>query len=289
MWRNFRIFAPSNNNFTHFNLNNLKENREMEKELNVIEQAIKVTSFRKLIRECCRKKGLEYPSDEKIAEYIESGCAFDVDDFMGDYESKIGVFKDPFVDFKAEIEKMDWIVNKPTEEEMRAFFNTKGNNIQSFVMEHNINSFRPLERDVLFKILKLPTFILVELWNDFILESSIYGEDSYIYDLDNDDDIKVLTDNMSSSDLKRVRAINNTGVRYIQWLSLNDGSIKGVATSKIKPIIVGHWGEIFERILSYPKSYNEFVVFEHIFPILVKHLGYKFNENKGCFEFVKKD
>lgn len=261
----------------------------MEKELNVIEQAIKVTSFRKLIRECCRKKGLEYPSDEKIAEYIESGCAFDVDDFMGDYESKIGVFKDPFVDFKAEIEKMDWIVNKPTEEEMRVFFNTKGNNIQSFVMEHNINSFRPLERDVLFKVLKLPTFVLVGLWNDFILESNIYGEDSYIYDLDNDDDINYLIDNMPSSVFKRVKAINNTGVHYIQWLSLNDGSIKGVATSQIKPIIVGHWGEIFEHILSYPKSYDELVVFEHIFPILVKHLGYKFNENKGCFEFVKKD
>ena len=56
----------------------------MEKKLNAVEYAVKVTSFRNMIRGVCRKKGLEYPADEKIAEYIEQGYGFDLDDFMAD-------------------------------------------------------------------------------------------------------------------------------------------------------------------------------------------------------------
>jgi NADH dehydrogenase len=47
-------------------------------DLNIIERANKILTFRKYIREECRKKGLEYPSDEKIAEYI-ADCGGEVD------------------------------------------------------------------------------------------------------------------------------------------------------------------------------------------------------------------
>ena len=46
--------------------------------LNIIERANKIITFRKYIREECRKKGLDYPSDEKIAEYIRNQLQEDI-------------------------------------------------------------------------------------------------------------------------------------------------------------------------------------------------------------------
>ena len=68
----------------------------MEKKLNAVEYAIKVTSFRKLVRDICRKNGLEYPSDNKIAEWIEQGYGMEnIDDFIKDYTEKQGIFREP--------------------------------------------------------------------------------------------------------------------------------------------------------------------------------------------------
>ena len=68
-------------------------------ELNLVEKANKVISFRKVIREICRKKGLEYPSDDKISEYINQKYGMNVDDFMKDYTEKEGIFRDPTTEF----------------------------------------------------------------------------------------------------------------------------------------------------------------------------------------------
>ena len=81
-------------------------------DLNLIEKANKVLTFRKYIREECRKKGLEYPSDAKISEYINQRYGMNVDDFMADYTEKEGIFRDPFKDFQAEIDKFS-LANKP--------------------------------------------------------------------------------------------------------------------------------------------------------------------------------
>ena len=105
-------------------------------ELNRVERANKIITFRKYIREECRKKGLDYPSDSKISEYIEDcggdECVYDLNDFMCDYENKMGVFKDPFDDFKAELNKIEF-GNKPTEDDMREFFDKYGFDVNGFI------------------------------------------------------------------------------------------------------------------------------------------------------------
>jgi hypothetical protein len=94
----------------------------MEKKLNAVEFAIKVTSFRKLVRDICRKKALEYPSDEKIAEWIEQGYGMEnIDDFIKDYTEKEGIFREPITDFINEVNKISWF-KKPTEDEIKEFF-----------------------------------------------------------------------------------------------------------------------------------------------------------------------
>lgn len=267
-------------------------------DLNIIERANKILTFRKYIREECRKKGLEYPSDEKIAEYIADcggeECVYDLNDFMGDYENKIGVFKDPFNDFKAELDKITW-GNKPTEEEMREFFNKNGNDIHGFIRENTIKSYNGLEKDTLLATLKLSDATLTSLWNTFIEESAKYGADSYIYDLKHNDDVTFINDNFPKdkiAELTRIirnEKLHNKEVRFFQWYNLNDNTIH--VKHDIKGIIVAYWDEIFERIMIYPNLYElgGFNYFTEIFwEECLKHLGYKYDQTNGKLNIIQK-
>lgn len=265
----------------------------MADNLNIIERANKVLTFRKYIREECRKKGLEYPSDEKISEYINDGCAYDVNDFMGDYVNKIGVFKDPFDDFKAEVDKIGFD-NKPTEAEMREFFNKNGNDIKGFIRETNIKSYNGLVKETLVATLKLSTMTLVALWNTFIEESAKYGEDSYIYDICKQNDLNFIDANFPKDKIAEITRIirnaklHNKEVRLFQWFNLNDNQIHVI--EDIKDTIAAFWDEIFERIMICPNAYELGVdYFTAIFwGVCMKHLGYAYDEHSNELKTIQK-
>lgn len=265
--------------------------------LNPVEFAIKVTSFRKKIREICTKKGLEYPSDSKISEYINDcgglDCVFDINDFMSDYETKDGVFRDPFTDFKAEIDKYAW-AEKPTEEEMREYITEHGYDVKGFLRQHTINKYNPLEREVLLATLtNLKPYQMVQLWNKFIEESAMYGEDSYIYDLNETDDLNMLRKNMTPSMWASVVALK---ARYVQWFNLNDGKIQKLDEDDIKGSIIAYWSDIFPRFLVCGECYekigngaDEMHYFDFIVrPIFCKYLGYNYDPSRGTIEEIKK-
>ena len=266
--------------------------------LNPVEFAIKVTSFRKKIREICTKKGLEYPSDSKISEYINDcgglDCVFDINDFMSDYETKDGVFRDPFIDFKAEIDKYAW-AEKPTEEEMREYITEHGYDVKGFLRQHTINKYNPLEREVLLATLtNLKPYQMVQLWNKFIEESAMYGDDSYIYDLNETDDLNMLRKNMTPSMWASVVALK---ARYVQWFNLNDGKIQKLDEDDIKGSIIAYWSDIFPRFLVWGECYekigkgteDEMHYFDFIVrPIFCKYLGYNYDPSKGTIEEIKK-
>lgn len=264
-------------------------------ELNIIERANKILTFRKYIREECRKKGLEYPSDDKIAEYINDGCAYDVNDFMGDYVNKIGVFKDPFNDFKAEVDKIGFDNNKPTEAEMREFFDKNGNDIKGLIRKLNIEAYQGLVRETLVATLNLADdMTLVGLWNAFIKESAKYGEDSYIYDFCRENDINFIKVHFPKDKIAEVTRIvrngklHNKEVRFFQWFYLNDNQIHVI--EDIKDTIIAYWDEIFERIMIYPNAYElDDDYFTTIFwGVCMKHLGYAYDEHSNELKTIQK-
>ena len=265
-------------------------------DLNLVERANKIITFRKYIREECRKKGLEYPSDAKISEYIADcggdECVYDLNDFMGDYENKIGIFKDPFDDFKAEVSKHDWI--KTTDEEMRDFITEQGYNVRGFLRCKIIGSYKPLEKDILVATLsKLTAPQLVQLWNKFIEESAVYGEDSYIYDLTKQDDVNLLRGGLKPSEWAKVVGFK---CRYVSWHNLNDGRLLKYDDEGIKDVIVGYWSDIFPRLMVWSELYDtigedkdKIAYFDFIVrPIICKHLGYEYDPERGTFEEIKK-
>ena len=257
----------------------------MADNLNIIERANKILTFRKYIREECRKKGLEYPSDEKIAEYIAdcggNDCVYDLNDFMCDYENKIGVFKDPFEEFKAAVLSKEWDTT-PSDEEIRSYVAENGYNVRGFIRYHSINGYDKVEKALLLSIMENTIHTLRSLWNTFIEESGMYGRDSYIYDLQDTQDLQFLKMHMKDSEFIRMHAIKNKGVRYLQWFNLNDNKIVGRSEEDIKDTIVAYWGEIFERILAFPRCYHDVMVNEDfidnvILPTLFKELGYEYD------------
>lgn len=273
-------------------------------DLNIVEKANKIITFRKYIRDICRKKGLEYPSDAKIAEYIADcggdECVYDLNDFMCDYENKIGVFRDPFGDFKAEIDKFDW-ADKPTDEEMREYIVKNGYDVEGFLRQHTINGYSPLEKKVLLNVLeKCSIPQLVGLWNTFIEEAAVYGEDSYIYDLAIHKDVEFLNVHMEPNELSKVKALARNGVRYVQWFSCNDKSINGRDDESIKGTIVAYWSDIFPRLLTWTcecydnigigKTTQHFPYFYDsvVRPVLLEALGYNYDPSKGTIEEIKK-
>ena len=261
-------------------------------DLNIIEKANKVLTFRKYIREECRKKGLEYPSDAKISEYINQKYGMNVDDFMADYTEKEGIFRDPFNDFKAEVSKHVWV--KTTDEEMRNFVTEQGYNVHGFLRHKLIDGYKPLEKDILIAtITKLNTYQLVRLWNKFIEESAIYGVDSYIYDLDDADDLKTLRGGLKPSEWAKVVGFK---CRYVSWHNLNDGRLLKYDDESIKDVIVGYWYDIFPRLMVWSELYETIgegedgiAYFDFIVrPIICKHLGYEYDPERGTFEEIKK-
>jgi hypothetical protein len=265
--------------------------------MNIVERANKVLSFRKVIRDLCRKKGLEYPSDDKIAEWINQCYGWEVEDFMKDYTEHEGIFRTPLADFMERVNAITW-ANKPTEDEIKAFVATNGYDLSKFIKQRTIASYEPLERDTLMATLKLTDDKLVKLWNEFIEESAKYGEDSYIYDLTKESDLRSLRSHMTPNkfvEICRLAKDNNT--KYVQWFNLNDGEMS--AKTDIKGIIIAYWSDIFERVMLYPYAYqfevekyaegDGSVFFDDVFfPILTERLGWHIDGDKGTITKIEK-
>ena len=264
----------------------------VEKEKDLIGFAHKVISFRMNAIKACKAKGIDAPTDEQISDYINNyGLHFE--DFMADFTEHEGIFRclrTPLEEFKGEIKKISW-GTPPTEEEILAFFNKNGNNIGLFCNQHAISKMKPLERKIYLKTIEvLPTEGLVALWNLFIEESAHYGEDSYIYDLKNPEDVKFLRGHIENLEMQTIRNMIEERVRYVQWFALNDKSIQGRTDDNIQRIITAYWSEIFARIMIFPSCYQRLMGIEYfdeiVWPIITKEVGIEIctetNEMKYC-------
>ena len=264
----------------------------VEKEKDLIGFAHKVISFRMNAIKACKAKGIDAPTDEQISDYINNyGLHFE--DFMADFTEHEGIFRclrTPLEEFKGEIKKISW-GTPPTEEEILAFFNKNGNNIGLFCNQHAISKMKPLERKIYLKTIEvLPTEGLVALWNLFIEESAHYGEDSYIYDLKNPEDVKFLRSHMENLEMQTIRNMIEERVRYVQWFALTDKSIQGRTDDNIQRIITAYWSEIFARIMIFPSCYQRLMGIEYfdeiVWPIITKEVGIEIctetNEMKYC-------
>ena len=264
----------------------------VEKEKDLIGFAHKVISFRMNAIKACKAKGIDAPTDEQISDYINNyGLHFE--DFMADFTEHEGIFRclrTPLEEFKGEIKKISW-GTPPTEEEILAFFNKNGNNIGLFCNQHAISKMKPLERKIYLKTIEvLPTEGLVALWNLFIEESAHYGEDSYIYDLKNPEDVKFLRNHMENLEMQTIRNMIEERVRYVQWFALSDKSIQGRTDDNIQRIITAYWSEIFARIMIFPSCYRRLMGIEYfdeiVWPIITKEVGIEIctetNEMKYC-------
>ena len=264
----------------------------VEKEKDLIGFAHKVISFRMNAIKACKAKGIDAPTDEQISDYINNyGLHFE--DFMADFTEHEGIFRclrTPLEEFKDEIKKISW-GTPPTEEEILAFFNKNGNNIGLFCNQHAISKMKPLERKIYLKTIEvLPTEGLVALWNLFIEESAHYGEDSYIYDLKNPEDVKFLRSRMENLEMQTIRSMIEERVRYVQWFALSDKSIQGRTDENIQRIITAYWSEIFARIMIFPSCYQRLMGIEYfdeiVWPIITKEVGIEIctetNEMKYC-------
>ena len=264
----------------------------VEKEKDLIGFAHKVISFRMNAIKACKAKGIDAPTDEQISDYINNyGLHFE--DFMADFTEHEGIFRclrTPLEEFKGEIKKISW-GTPPTEEEILAFFNKNGNNIGLFCNQHAISKMKPLERKIYLKTIEvLPTEGLVALWNLFIEESAHYGEDSYIYDLKNPEDVKFLRSHIENLEMQTIRNMIEERVRYVQWFALSDKSIQGRTDDNIQRIITAYWSEIFARIMIFPSCYQRLMGIEYfdeiVWPIITKEVGIEIctetNEMKYC-------
>lgn len=264
----------------------------VEKEKDLIGFAHKVISFRMNAIKACKAKGIDAPTDEQISDYINNyGLHFE--DFMADFTEHEGIFRclrTPLEEFKDEIKKISW-GTPPTEEEILAFFNKNGNNIGLFCNQHAISKMKPLERKIYLKTIEvLPIEGLVALWNLFIEESAHYGEDSYIYDLKNPEDVKFLRSHMENLEMQTIRNMIEERVRYAQWFALSDKSIQGRTDDNIQRIITAYWSEIFARIMIFPSCYQRLMGIEYfdeiVWPIITKEVGIEIctetNEMKYC-------
>ena len=154
-----------------------------------------------------------------------------------------------------------------------------------------------LERKTYLKTIeKLSVKHLAKLWNTFVKESLLYGEDSYIYDLSDLEDSKFLDEYMNGVQLKVVSdMVIKNGTCYVQWFNLNDNTIRAISEEDIKSTITAYWGEIFERIMLYPSCYNfgvelyyegdASIYFDDVFfPLIVKEVGYIVDDDNGTIK-----
>lgn len=260
---------------------------------NLVEQARKVIGFTLSIKNACKKKGIDAPTDDKIAEYIEQGYGMTITDFMADYEQHEGIFRDPIHEFAKKVNEYAWVEGrKPTMEEMVAWTEKNGYDVNNFLRQRTIASYEPLERVTLLKTLTLDDDKLVALWNQFIEESAKYGEDSYIYNLKTQEDNELLRDFMEPEDYCEVlKVAKEEETNYIQWFSSNNGEI--VAKKDIKGIIVAYWSEIFERVMAFPDLYGkEYVGFgyfyDFFFVALIEFNGYHWDAKENSLIHTKK-
>ena len=274
----------------------------VEKEKDLIGFAHKVIGFRMNVIKACKAKGIDVPTDEQISDYIND-YGLRLDNFMTDYTEHEGMFRclrTPLEDFKAEVNSIQW-GNKPTEDEIVVFFNHHGNDIGLFCNQRTIKDMKPLVRKTYLKTIeKLSVKHLTKLWNTFIEESALYGEDSYIYDLSDLEDSKFLSEHMDGIQLKAVSdMVTKNDTCYVQWFALNDGSIKAKTDEDIKRTITAFWSEIFECIMLYPSAYNfsveiycegdASVYFDDVFfPIIAKEVGYLIDGDKGIIKEIEK-
>ena len=165
--------------------------------------------------------------------------------------------------------------------------------MDNFLHQRTIAYYNPLERATLLKTLEIGDLLLVKLWNRFIEESAMYGEDSYIYDLKNEKDVKFLNENMAIDEKKEVKwqqAHNNA--RYIQWLNGNAINVK----TDIKGVIIAYWSDIFGRVMGYPDLYGNLMngqvgtdyFFDVFFPTMREFTGYTFDERDGSLTYKEK-
>lgn len=232
----------------------------MKTEKDLIGFAQKVISFRMNVAKACKAKGLDTPSDEKIGEYL-SLYGFNLNDFMSDYTEKEGIFRNPIDDFVKDVQALE-LDNPPSEEEIRKYAEKHDLDIAKFVKYHNIQNFKGVMKEVLLKTLEFDDETLVCLWNLFIGESGIYGENSYIYDLEYEEDMDFIKHNWPcdmQAELTRMMkraTLKGEEMRFIQWFA--DSNDKNIYVKKdIPTIIIAYWGEIFERIIEFPTIYNK--------------------------------
>ena len=136
---------------------------------------------------------------------------------------------------------------------------------------------------VLEETIKLPSPILRNIWNAFIDESSSYGEDSYVYDSEDHEDLEDLHENiMSEMEFNRIlKAVKSK--RYFQyvWTSQNHNTINIVDP---KDLITRYWGDIITSIINFPYCYkvfypasdkkNPFFYYEEVVvPIICERIG----------------
>jgi len=265
----------------------------MNKELNgnVVENAIKVTSFRKRVREFCKKIDIDYPTDEEIAEWIDGGGELIVLRFLGDYTSNHKLNK-----FVADLKSEG--MTDLNMDDVKAFYEKYGGNVDLYVDNYIIDRLNNVERRTYVATVdKLTTMAMVKLWNTFLEESALYGDDSYIYDLNDDSELMFLKDHMEHDELEKVKELKLENVRYIQWENLNDNGITKV--DNIQRTLLRFWTEIFEHIMVYPSAYNfklntklnmysdgdgRTYLDDVFFPAIAREIGYDINPDRGTIK-----
>ena len=191
----------------------------------------------------------------------------------------------------------------PSDEQISEYINQGcGMDVDKFMADytkckgifHYSNEWSRLEKDTLTSTLRLSDEMLVVLWNTFIEESALYGQDSYIFDLENMEDYKLLVQFLTIFQMQdAVKASLNENVQFIQKFYGEDG----IRVKKdIKAIIKAYWREMLERILVFPQAYMELkregkkvnYFFDFIYPSLIGEIGFTIDENKGELVRIKK-
>lgn len=230
--------------------------------MNTIERAELVLTFKKAICFKCELEGIDIPADSKIAEWIDSGYDLSVSDFMSAYNYKKKE-ENLFKKFADKVLGFAW-ADVPSIEEMKEWVRKNGYDVDKFLKERTIKSYSKPERVTLEKSLEMGDVSLVALWNRFIEEARLYGEDSYIYDLESASDVTFLAQEMSVKEFEEAEKIaKENKTSFIQWFSCNDGKIE--AKTDIKAIIIAYWGEIYTAILENPGCYDDGITCDNYF------------------------
>lgn len=215
--------------------------------MNLVEKANKVMTFRKGIRAKCQKIGIEYPSDDRISEYINNGLGLDVDKFMEEYTRK----QDPMADFvKAARELMPMCDAECTTEIATEFVSRNGYNVKAFVTEVARNRFKGVRRATLDEFLELGWEIIanfvrkvLETFNDELENRT------FIYDIKNDEDMasfQKICDIWHYDTRKIMEDINANSGRFIR-IEIDSDYISIFKTWK--EMLIHNWDDIFNTAL----------------------------------------